>query len=150
MRQDYVVGFAFSADRRKIVLIRKNRPAWQAGKLNGVGGKIEAGETPEHAMAREFFEETGVQTNPAQWTHFTDIIGENGRVWCYRIFDDAVLNARSTSDEPIVITDASLDTLRVDAMSNVAWLAGIALDDNGAPFFVQANYNQNFATGKTA
>jgi 8-oxo-dGTP diphosphatase len=149
MQRDYVVGFAFNADRSKLVLIRKNRPAWQAGKLNGVGGKIEADETPENAMAREFHEETGVQTTPAQWAHFTTIIGRDGRVWCYRMFDDAVLAARSTSDEPVEIVEASLDALRVGAMSNVAWLVGIALDDGGPSFFVEANYNQNFATGKT-
>ena len=34
----YACGFLFSDDRRHVVLIRKRRPAWQAGKLNGVGG----------------------------------------------------------------------------------------------------------------
>ena len=38
-----VVGFAFTEDRRSVILIRKNRPEWQAGRLNGVGGHIEPG-----------------------------------------------------------------------------------------------------------
>ncbi len=36
----YVVGFMFTEDEKQVVLIEKKRPEWQAGKLNGVGGKI--------------------------------------------------------------------------------------------------------------
>ena len=56
---EYVLGFMFNEAESKVLLVWKNRPAWQAGKLNGVGGKIEAGETPVQAMNREFAEETG-------------------------------------------------------------------------------------------
>ena len=65
MVKRYVVGFLLNYDRTQVVLIRKNRPAWQAGHLNGVGGKIEMGETPIEAMTREFEEETGL--------HFTRV-----------------------------------------------------------------------------
>ncbi len=41
----YVLGFAFDEDYEWVALIKKNRPQWQAGKLNGVGGKIEPNET---------------------------------------------------------------------------------------------------------
>ena len=54
----YVLGFVFSEACDRVLLMWKNRPAWQAGKLNGIGGKIEAGETAQHAMEREFTEET--------------------------------------------------------------------------------------------
>lgn len=56
---EYVLGFMFNLAESKVLLVWKNRPAWQAGKLNGVGGKIEEGETPIQAMNREFAEETG-------------------------------------------------------------------------------------------
>lgn len=56
---EYVAGFLFSPSMNSVVLIQKNKPEWQAGKLNGVGGKVEAGETPEQAMTREFEEEAG-------------------------------------------------------------------------------------------
>lgn len=58
--QHYVLGFLFSEDSDYVVLIHKNRPDWQKGKLNGVGGKIEPGESMYAAMRREFLEETGV------------------------------------------------------------------------------------------
>ena len=38
--QEYVCGLLFSVDRTRVLLIRKRRPAWQAGRLNGVGGKV--------------------------------------------------------------------------------------------------------------
>lgn len=39
--------------------ILKDRPDWMAGRLNLPGGKIEPGETPQQAAARELKEETG-------------------------------------------------------------------------------------------
>ncbi|PIE78988.1 MAG: hypothetical protein CSA15_05000, partial [Candidatus Delongbacteria bacterium] len=56
----YVNGFMYSEDEKKIVLIKKNTPEWQRGLFNGIGGSIEAGESPEEAIVREFEEETGV------------------------------------------------------------------------------------------
>lgn len=43
-----------------LVMVRKKRPDWQAGKLNLPGGHIEEGEAPVQAGARELFEETGL------------------------------------------------------------------------------------------
>jgi hypothetical protein len=54
----YVVGFVFSKDLSRVLLVLKNRPAWQDGKFNGIGGKIEGDETAFEAMNREFVEET--------------------------------------------------------------------------------------------
>jgi 8-oxo-dGTP pyrophosphatase MutT (NUDIX family) len=58
VKDRYVLGFVFSQACDRVLLIWKNRPAWQKDKLNGIGGKIEAGETPKQAMEREFTEET--------------------------------------------------------------------------------------------
>lgn len=54
---NYVVGFLFEADLQRVLLRLKARPAWQRGKLNGIGGKVEEGETPLYAMRREGREE---------------------------------------------------------------------------------------------
>ena len=43
-----------------IVLIRKSKPEWQAGKLNMPGGHVEPGETPLECAKRELEEETGL------------------------------------------------------------------------------------------
>jgi 8-oxo-dGTP diphosphatase len=44
----------------EVLLIRKKR-GFGAGKINGVGGRIEPGEMPEEAAVREVFEEVGVR-----------------------------------------------------------------------------------------
>lgn len=59
-QKQMVAGFLFSEDLNHVILIQKNRPSWQAGRLNGPGGAIEHGEMPEEAMNREYFEETGI------------------------------------------------------------------------------------------
>lgn len=43
------------------LLILKNKPDWQAGKLNLPGGKVEEGETPQQAIIRELKEEAGFE-----------------------------------------------------------------------------------------
>ena len=67
----YVLGFIFGEDddsEKYVLLIRKNRPEWQRGKLNGIGGHIKEGETPRQAMMREAREETTIKTVPAEWS----------------------------------------------------------------------------------
>lgn len=64
--QEYCAGFLFGPYLADVALIRKAKPAWQRGKLNGIGGKVEPGETPHDAMVREFEEEAGVRV--PRWT----------------------------------------------------------------------------------
>lgn len=109
-----------------MVLIRKNRPAWQSGLLNGVGGKVEAEESPRDAMVREFEEETGARVE--MWRHFCvheDTI--NGyHVTYYRSFGD-VATCRSTTDEQVEVV--LVDHLQSRAVvPNLRWLVPMALD----------------------
>lgn len=57
----YVIMFARNPSMpTKVLLVHKNKPAWQAGRFNLPGGKIEQGETPCEAAVRELLEETGL------------------------------------------------------------------------------------------
>src|SRR5205085_1283386 len=67
MTTHYVAGFLFDEEAANVALIRKSKPRWQAGLLNGIGGHVEANESPERAMAREFYEETGVLIPISDW-----------------------------------------------------------------------------------
>ena len=65
---EYVVGFCFDPSLHHVVLVRKNRPEWQKGRLNGVGGHIEESDPDaKYAMDREFGEETGVWGVPVPY-----------------------------------------------------------------------------------
>jgi len=107
--KNYVLGFAFDFAKENIVLIEKQKPEWQKDKLNGVGGKMEGDENPQQSMVREFFEETGVQTNTDDWTHFAtmrfgdDIMGGQANVYCFKMFDDYAMNASTCEEEAIFI-----------------------------------------------
>lgn len=60
MKMDhFVLGLVFNQAKDRVLLIEKKRPAWMAGKWNGIGGHIEENETPIQAMERECKEETG-------------------------------------------------------------------------------------------
>ena len=54
------------------MLLRRKPP--HAGKWNGVGGKIEAGETPLTGVTREVMEESGLDLNRAATVHFGGIV----------------------------------------------------------------------------
>jgi 8-oxo-dGTP diphosphatase len=133
----YVVGFMFDVDIKNVVLIRKKKPAWQAGRLNGPGGKIEDGETPLEAMVREFREETGVAHD--HWNEFNVLRGHNGRtglrcdVHFFSAFvsTDVLRSCRTTTTEEIEICSVLREMLDPRAwprlMFNLPWLIPMAL-----------------------
>lgn len=125
--QLYVCGFLFSPERDRVLLIRKNRPRWQAGRLNGVGGKIEPGETPLEAMRREFREETGLEID--DWQPVADLVLEGSIIHFFAAFDGAIGDARALTDEKLEIHPA--DALPKDVLGNLRVLVPLALDTTG-------------------
>ncbi|HYE21545.1 MAG TPA: NUDIX domain-containing protein [Tepidisphaeraceae bacterium] len=134
----YVCSFAFPPGRDRVLLIRKNRPAWQAGKLNGVGGKIEPGETPRQAARREFEEETGLALPEAVFEHVLTLSGPDdisvpdrpGPIgWqghFFRVICD-VNAARSVTDEALEIHSAG--ALPDSVIPNLRWIIPMMLDE---------------------
>lgn len=86
--QNYVLGFVFDKEKKHVALIRKNRPANQAGFLNGIGGKMEYGEKAMDAMLREAYEETGVALLEDELMLFSSFGGDWGTVYCFKGFID--------------------------------------------------------------
>lgn len=119
---EYVAGFMFDGDN--VALVVKNRPDWQRGKLNGIGGKIEPGETPIQAMVREFKEETGHETKPYIWGEFAVLRGDGFVVhFFWSVGDHRHLS--TVTDEQIV--SVPTDTVNVhNAVPNLTWLIPMA------------------------
>lgn len=126
----YVVGFLFAEDREDpwVVLIEKARPEWQKGKLNGVGGKIEPGETPDEAMRREFREETGLDVQG--WRRFADLIGSQDHIVFFEARAPWVELTRVQNQdltEPVRVLQVS-GMAFWPAVPNLRWLIPLALD----------------------
>lgn len=123
--QHYVAGFLIDNDARTVALVRKGKPAWQAGRLNGIGGKIEDGEDDSQAMRREFLEEAGVDISEAMWEVFAVVAGDWGSVTFFRVFGPTSA-VRTMESEPIEVH--SLDALPLDeCLPNLSWLIPLAL-----------------------
>jgi len=126
---NYVAGFVFSADRKNIVLIRKNKPLWQMGKLNGVGGKLLKCEPPQAGMYREFLEEAGVGVSLDRWREFCVLRGDFGAVHFFMLIDQDVYDfARTTEKEKIVkVPVKNLERRKI--IPNLKWLIPMALSE---------------------
>ena len=130
---NYVVGFAFNEEKTRVVLIEKQRPDWQKGKLNGIGGKVKEDESIIMAMEREFLEETGLLIPKDQWERFVKI-GDNNHhgsmVHFYRAFVDTINEVKSATDERVmVLTIEGLQHCDMeDVIPNLSWLIPLALD----------------------
>lgn len=114
----YVVGFLFSPDKSDVLLIQKNRPEWQAGRLNGVGGKVEQDETAHEAMVREFAEETGMEV--PGWDHAGVMMGSDYRVEVFSAIGD-VRAARSMTDEAVRVIHIG-DLVYSKTVLNLQWM----------------------------
>lgn len=97
----YVLGFLFSEDKERVLLIEKNRPEWQKGLLNGIGGKIEIDEKPFEAMNRECEEECGLKN--IYWEQYATLIGNDYKVFVFRAFNDFIYHAEQKESEEIEI-----------------------------------------------
>lgn len=126
MNIQYVLAFLFSEDKRELLLIRKNKPQWQRGRLNGIGGKIEPGEKPEDAILREIAEETGLVLSPSDITFKGIMLAPDYDLFLYASYGD-IQAARSITDEKLIpIKVKDLDSY--DTIDNLKWLVPFVND----------------------
>lgn len=124
----YVAGFLFAGNY--VLLIKKARPAWQAGRWNAIGGHIEKGESEVVAMDREFTEETGY-AGPIAWYPFCVLIGHGFEVTFF--FANTVLevlveiaNMRKKEMEEYTSTWRIQDINTHYMIPNLTWLIPMA------------------------
>lgn len=131
---EYVCGFMFDTLDHpfgRVLLINKLRPDYQKGKLNGIGGRVEPGESHAQAMIREFHQETGLMVT--DWIYFCQM----------RYINKATVHffyAQGDIEAARVQTDEKLQIMGVNAMLNVwcivsdlRWLIPMALRMNEEP-----------------
>ncbi len=125
--QHYTLGFIFNSTLDKVLLMHKLKPEWQKGKLNGVGGKMEAGEDEMSCIVREVGEETSLSTSAEEWHYLGDLHGKEWRVAVLAlIWHGPLTTVQSLEAEPVAWH--TISQLPDNAISNLSWLIPFALD----------------------
>lgn len=121
------IGFIFNPDFSQVLLITKNRPTWQAGLVNGLGGKCEMGETTVECVTREIYEEAKLAIPAQNWQYITQIIWAEWKVEIFAtVFHGHMNQAQSQTDE--LIAWYSVGKLPSNVMSNLRWLIPLSID----------------------
>jgi len=123
----YVVGFLFSEDRKRVALVRKNHPEWQAGRWNGIGGKRGGQEPWKNCMTREFKEEAGVFVSPKLWEHTVTLFNDGFECRFYRAFSDLVDGVQTMETEQVATVWLGL-LVELPLINNLRWLIPLQLD----------------------
>ncbi len=123
----YVLGFIFDASAERVLLIEKQRPAWQAGKLNGIGGKIEPREKPVAAMLREAYEECHLLSKVSDWLPAATL---RHAEWHIEVFTTVHTQnphlLRTKTDEFVSWVD--IKKLPPNILPNLSWLIPLSKD----------------------
>jgi 8-oxo-dGTP diphosphatase len=120
----YVLGFAVDNKSRQVLLVNKERPDWQKGRINGVGGKINDDETALEAMEREFHEKVGLHASQEKWRLFCQLTGFDYSVYCYVTEIPFIVPVEMTDERPEWFGYCSLPS---NVNDNLWWLVPLAL-----------------------
>lgn len=98
------LGYVFSPDQRRVLLIHRNRRPDDAhlGKYNGLGGKLHADEDVVACMRREIREEAGLECTQLElagtisWPGF----GKNGEDWLGFVFRILAYTGEPLTENP--------------------------------------------------
>lgn len=121
--KEYVAGFMFDQSLQNVLLVEKQKPDWQKGRWNGIGGKIELDETPLQAMQREFLEETSIDY--PYWERLCSLSGDG---WIVHFFFCVVMysgleKAKTVTQERILIRPSNYHSAM---LPNLEWLIPMA------------------------
>lgn len=126
--RQFVVGFMFDTlePHANVLLCKKQRPKWQAGKLNGIGGEVKQGESIIQAMIREFREETGVRFDG--WMYFCKMryIEQETIHFFYGV--GSVIHDCKTKTDELLVTQRVRDLAAYNdgCVSDLRWLIPMA------------------------
>lgn len=143
--REMVAGFCFDDTGHNLALIEKQKPEWQIGKFNAIGGKIEINEhkshidnsvvftfeEPELAMEREFYEEAGEVIESDEWSPCVTLSGKDFVVYFFKVFNTEHFCNITTNENEIIykLTVANfLNNYKQKLISNLQWMIPLCLD----------------------
>lgn len=130
----YTLGFIFNSTRDQVLLIHKKSPEWQIGKINGIGGKTEAGEASIDCIVREVTEETGLLIPQDNWTHAGKIHGDTWESEVYvSVYEGKLTDSYTAGLEEVEWF--AVDNLPDNVIGNLKFLIPMTLDRLGTDTF---------------
>lgn len=125
----HTLGFIFNPTFSKVLLVEKQRPDWQKGRLNGVGGKIEQGEKSLNCIVREVREESNLEIQKENWAYVGEIKSSvflmDVDVYA-AIYGGNLNDAITTTNEIVGWHD--IKNLPEKILPNINWLVPLAID----------------------
>jgi len=141
-----VVTFCIDTHEQEVLLVKKVKPSWQRNLYNGIGGKVEPGESSWRAAIREFNEEARYDgSSNVPWRRFAVETWKDYELHAFALYstempgfinwryDDLVKNKFNDAGEELYWY--SLDAIHEadDVIGNLKWMLPLARDPR-APF----------------
>ena len=109
-----LLTLCFIHDGRRVLLIHR-RKAPNAGRWDGVGGKLEPGEDPFAACLREVYEETGLTVESPQLRAVWVVVArDTGQIWMLYTFTAPV-----PVGEPVASDEGDLGWVDLDRLDDL-------------------------------
>lgn len=126
-RTHYILGFVFDASLEQVLLIHKKRPAWQKGRINGLGGHIEENESPVEAIMREVKEECGITVTRGIWKKIGIIESRISKCFVFTaIYREKLSDIQTKTDEKVQWY--KINKLPKRIVSNLTWFIPLCRD----------------------
>ena len=126
--KNLVVGLIFD-NKNRVLLINKERPEYLKGKLNGVGGKVEDGESDLNAIIRETKEETNLDIK--DWVLYSQANLKDFKIsFFYTTLDsEEIEKYESLTDEILELHDINNlpDNVLQDIKSSIKYITNMIL-----------------------
>lgn len=124
----HVLGFAFVDGL--LLVKRAHKPEHLRGYLNGLGGKIEPGETTVEAMVREFREESGALTKVEDWRLLGVMHCDGAHIALLHCTSEyiKVSQLRPSLEGDIYLVSPSELQRNLNVVPNLRWLVPLCFD----------------------